>query len=222
MSSGILEEKPQIFNLHVINLERRQDRWKALTEHLKQFSDIIINRHEGSDAQKFPDFFELPLREKGGLHCCISHKDLLDRLSKVETETFHLIAEDDLIIKDWDYIKVCLDEFKTSEYDICNLGFNPTWMPIFKPSNKNLKEIVSGMCLCTHLYAIKSNAIHKFTEAIEYTASQLLRGKTVFTHSIDNCWTFPQFQIRLCVPSRINSGEDMPAIQSGSKSDINL
>jgi hypothetical protein len=215
------KKKKISFSLHVINLERRQDRWSALTDHLKQFSDITVKRHEGSDAQKYPDLFYLSPREKGGLHCCISHKELLEILSKTE-DSVHFIAEDDLVIKDWDYIKVCMDEFKNSEYDICNFGFNPTWMPIFKASNANLKEVESGFCLCTHLYAIKSSAIHKFVAAIEYTSSQMLCGKTIFTHSLDHCWTFPEFKIRLCVPSRVNSVEDMPAIQSNSQSDINV
>jgi hypothetical protein len=206
--------------LHVINLERRQDRWRALTEHLEQFSDISVKRHEGSDARKYPDLFYLSPREKGGLHCCISHKELLEELSRAQ-DSVHLIAEDDLVIKDWDYIKVCLDEFKNSEYDICNFGFNPTWMPTFKASNGNLKEVESGMCLCTHLYAIKLSAIHKFVAAIEYTAAQMLCGKTIYTHNIDHCWTFPEFKIRLSVPSRVNSVVDMPAIQSDSQSDIN-
>ena len=211
-----------MISLHVINLERRQDRWKSVTEHLKQFSELTVKRHEGSDAQKFPDLFTLMPKEKAGLHCCISHKELLEALPKEAAESIHLIGEDDLVITDWDYIKVCLDEFKNSDFDICNLGFNPTWVPIFKPSIGHLKEVESGMCLCAHLYAIKSSAIHKFTKAIDYTASQILCGKTIYTHNIDHCWTFPEFKIRLCVPSRVNSVEDMPAIQSGSKSDINV
>jgi hypothetical protein len=95
-------------------------------------------------------------------------------------------------------------------------------MPVFKPASEGLKEVESGQCLCTHLYVIKTNAIPKFISAIEYTASQLLSGKTVFTHSLDNCWTFPEFNLKICVPSRVETVEDMPAIQNNSKSDINL
>ena len=210
--------------MHVINLARRQDRWTALTEHLQTYSsEISILRHEGSDAQKYPDLCYLSAREKGGLHCCISHKELLASLQG--NSNIHLIAEDDLVLKDWGYIKECLQAFQESEFDICNLGFNPTWMPIFTPAGPSgsiLREVESGKCLCTHLYAIKSSAIPKFIAAIEFTAAQLLSGKTVYTHTIDHCWTFPEFKIRLCVPSRIQTIQDMPAIQNNSQSDINI
>jgi hypothetical protein len=209
--------------LHIINLKRRTDRLFAIENHLRQFPDISALIREGSDAQRYPDIPGISRREKAGIHCCISHKLLLETLP--HNNLFHLIGEDDLHIKDWEYIKECLNDFSNSSYDILNIGYDPRWQPEFESSHGiqgNLRGVKGGKCLCTHLYAIKSTAIPSFIKAIEFAASSLLAGHLVFTHNIDHSWTFPQFNLRVCVPARTLTQDDMPAIQRESVSDINV
>jgi GR25 family glycosyltransferase involved in LPS biosynthesis len=209
-------------DVYVINLDRRKDRWMALTEHARNVG-VVVNRFSGSDSKQYPDIMYLQNREKNAIHCIISHKTLLKSL-KENDDSYVIIGEDDFRIKNMDLVKVCLEEFKNSAFDICNIGFDPTWMPEFNDSDpaSNLEEIKKGPCLTAHFYAIKIKAIPKFFEALEFCGAQLLCGKLVYTHALDHAWCFPQFSMRVCVPKNIRKIDDMVVVQAEFTSDINV
>ena len=208
-------------DVYVINLDRRKDRWSALTKHANDLG-ITIHRFSGSDSRQYPDIMYLQNREKNAIHCIISHKTLLESLQKLNL-SYIIIGEDDFRIKNYDRVKVCLKDFESSSYDVCNLGFNPTWMPEFTAlENSTLEEIKRGPCLTAHFYAIKINAIPKFFEALEFCGAQLLCGKPVYTHALDHAWCFPQFNLKVSVPKNIRKIDDMLVVQADFTSDINV
>jgi GR25 family glycosyltransferase involved in LPS biosynthesis len=206
-------------HVHVINLDRRKDRWSALNEHANDLG-ITIHKFSGSDSRQYPDIMYLQNREKNAIHCIISHKTLLESLQGANT-SYVIIGEDDFRIKKYDEVMTCLKEFEASSYDVCNLGFDPTWMPEFTAlENSALEEIKRGPCLTAHFYAIKLNAIPKFFEALEFCGAQLLCGKLVYTHALDHAWCFPQFNLKVCVPKNIRKIDDMLVVQAEFTSDI--
>lgn len=219
MTAKLSQVYSKKMEIHVINLARRTDRWQALEIHAQAIGINLI-KFQGSDAKDYPDIFYLKQREKSAIHCIISHKTLLEQC---KSDSYVVVGEDDLRIQDLQKIKECLDEFKSSSFDICNLGFNPTWMPELGPINSGaLQEVKSGPCLTAHMYAIKTSAIPNFFQALEFCGAQLLCGKLVYSHALDHAWSFPQFKLRVCVPKNIKNVDDMIVVQAGFSSDINV
>jgi hypothetical protein len=208
-------------NLHVnvLSLERRQDRWLALQDHVGGFNgEIVLERFLGEDGRT-KNIIDNP-RDNGGFYCTLGHLFNIQRFSDSKEE-YILFAEDDFYITDLAKIKNCLQDFVQSEADALNLGFNPLWMPRIQPLSTHL-ETIQGPCLCMHLYALKPRAIPRLARALRFCLSALLQGATVFTHCGDWAWSFPQFQICVSIPRGVRTIQDMPVRQTGSESDISI
>lgn len=200
-------------NLHIINLKRREDRWQRC-----KLLPFELERFEAIDGMEHPLLANK--QNNGAVHCAISHLLLLQALLKRD-ETFFLIGEDDLEIIDLGKIQACIQEFASSNYDVCNLGFNPIWKPVFGEQTETLEGVISGPTLTTHLYAIKKEAIPKLIKAIKFCIESMMNGAPLYTHACDHAWGLDP-TIRRCVPKNIRSDSDVICRQYASKSDIAL
>jgi hypothetical protein len=197
--------------LHIINLKRREDRWERC-----QSLPFELERFEAVDGLDHPLLSNK--QNNAALHCASSHLLLLQQLFKRE-ETFFLVGEDDLEVIDIGKIQACTQEFAVSNYDVCNMGFNPSWMPVFGEQTETLEGVIAGPTLTTHLYAIKKDAIPKLIKAIKFCIESMMKGASLFSHACDHAWSFDP-TIRRCVPKNIRSESDAICRQYASKSDI--
>jgi len=104
-------------------------------------------------------------------------------------------------------------------YDVCNLGFDPRWMPKFGEEHEHVEQVISGPTLMMHLYAIKKEAIPKLIAGIRFCIEAMMNGASLYSHACDHAWSF-DIGITRCVPKRVRTTADLICKQYESSSDI--
>jgi hypothetical protein len=177
-----LDDIPVIKDVWIINLDKSKDRWNDMLDQVKVLDPLPVNRWSATDGRsmKEQDFIDekIPIiirpqfaleskqeRRKGEIGCYLSHKKLLEHLSKqkAEDDDGHLILEDDVEIeKDTldKWIKVA--ENLDKDWDIFFFGIHD---PVLQEAKNGIAKVTSIQSL--HAYMVRQKSIPKILDVIK-------------------------------------------------------
>jgi GR25 family glycosyltransferase involved in LPS biosynthesis len=177
-----LDDIPVIKNVWIINLDKSKERWNDMLDQVKVLDPLPVNRWSATDGRsmKEQDFIDekIPIiirpqfaleskqeRRKGEIGCYLSHKKLLEHLSKqkAEDDDGHLILEDDVEIeKDTldKWIKVA--ENLDKDWDIFFFGIHD---PVLEEAKNGIAKVTSIQSMRS--YMVRQKSIPKILELIK-------------------------------------------------------
>ena len=139
------KKEPYNFDIWLLNLERRKDRWEKMEKvvheynlnayKIKAIDGLIFNFEKYKDLFSLRDFqlrtknpYQPHQYQKGVLGCALSHYKMWETIStskNLNNEDYVLIIEDDCYFIDnfLTRLNVLLDELKYKMWDICFLGY---------------------------------------------------------------------------------------------------
>ena len=128
-----VEAEVELIPMHVVNLDRREDRWEKFNE--QDLSGLDVRRLSATDGKEInisPILVQLIGKEvltmkRGALGDALSHIRLWIKLlfESEERQRHHLIVEDDILIvnKFASRMRETLKELDPLTYDICFIGY---------------------------------------------------------------------------------------------------
>ena len=193
---------------HVINLDRRKDRWQRAKTHFQECRFDIV-RVSAVDAKTMPSSLrKVPCHEDeherranfSAIACALSHAGLLEQLSEGTSETI-LVAEDDARFDNPEEVKRLVQNFSNqSSCGLLNLGFGEMWKPSFH------EEVASGIFRCegksifAHAYAVKRSFARAIATNMRQGAVHLCLGGDRRAFAADVVWVQTPGLVH-CVPA---------------------
>ena len=163
--------------IYYINLDKREDRKKEVTEEIKKLGleDSKIERVPGVLMEGF-----------GELGCAYSHIECLKRFIKSGKENCIILEDDFMFVQDNNYIIEQLNKFfdLNIEYDVCMLSSN-----LFKAEDTEygfIKKVFDART--TSGYIVHKNFSQKLLDNYIDCANKLNETKTKHLYVIDMCW----------------------------------
>lgn len=182
----LVEAKCGIF---IINLDRREDRWKAISNHLNELNCHHFQRVTAVDGLNEPQElakkvvvndqlskYPLTLQQRGALGCLKSHLKALKQASLFfGTIDKALILEDDcfFISNASKVLEKSLAELP-SQWQYLMLGAVYGTAPGFLSNKKNLVRVYNASA--AHAYMVNKDSCQRLIKRIE----KILKSKTIF------------------------------------------